>query len=383
MAITQYYVDPAIAANSGAGTIGDPYGDLQYALNSITRNSTDGDQINIKAGTAEVLAAALTLATYGTPTTAAPLILRGYTSAANDGGYGAINCNGATMWTVTTYDAIVLAELEIYNGGNNTLIALDDNCVLYRCKAHRGASTPSSKMLVSLDAYGIVVGCHIYNPGSVGIGVYVTGDGELIGWNYIDIGTDSDATGVVTANAEGTTIVSNIITGNHASMSGISIGGAGPQNVIGNICNNQAAGTNRGIWAGNSSGRYGGVVANNIVVGWSGTGGAGIESEDQIYVLGYNAFYNNTANYDLADQTFIDLTAGDVALGANPFTDAANGDFSLTDAAKTALRSLGWPAAYLGAHANTDPHITIGALQYGPAPTGSGGGPVFGGMVVR
>jgi len=27
----------------------------------------------------------------------------------------------------------------------------------------------------------------------------------------------------------------------------------------------------------------------------------------------------------------------------------------------------------LGAHANTDPHITIGALQYGPTPTGGGG----------
>ena len=42
--------------------------------------------------------------------------------------------------------------------------------------------------------------------------------------------------------------------------------------------------------------------------------------------------------------------------------------------AVTALRSAGWPASYLGAHANTDPHITIGALQYGPTPAASGGG---------
>ena len=50
-ALTQYYVDPAINANSGTGTIGDPYGDLQYALNTLTRDPTDGDQINVKATT--------------------------------------------------------------------------------------------------------------------------------------------------------------------------------------------------------------------------------------------------------------------------------------------------------------------------------------------
>ena len=94
MAITNYYVDPAINANSGTGTLGDPFGDLQYALNTITRNATDGDRINIKAGTAEVMAAAISLTTYGTPAQAAPLIFQGYTSAQGDGGIGEINNGG-------------------------------------------------------------------------------------------------------------------------------------------------------------------------------------------------------------------------------------------------------------------------------------------------
>jgi len=38
----------------------------------------------------------------------------------------------------------------------------------------------------------------------------------------------------------------------------------------------------------------------------------------------------------------------------------------LTDVAKAALRSAGWPTTYLGAAA-TDPHLTIGPVQYGPA----------------
>jgi hypothetical protein len=101
-------------------------------------------------------------------------------------------------------------------------------------------------------------------------------------------------------------------------------------------------------------------------------------------MLGYNAFYNNANNYKDADNIWYDLRANDVALIADPFTDAANGDFSLTDAAKAVLRSLGWPASYLGAHANTDPHITIGPMQYGPAvAAGGGGGPVIGSRLIR
>ena len=63
MAITNYYVDPSINANSGTGTIGDPFGDLQYALDTVTRDSTNGDQFNIKAGTAEVLTGTLDFST--------------------------------------------------------------------------------------------------------------------------------------------------------------------------------------------------------------------------------------------------------------------------------------------------------------------------------
>jgi hypothetical protein len=64
-------------------------------------------------------------------------------------------------------------------------------------------------------------------------------------------------------------------------------------------------------------------------------------------------------------------TATNVALAADPFTDAANGDFSLTAAAKTALAAKGFPLAYLGAHANTVPNLNIGPIQMA-ASTGGG-----------
>jgi len=94
MAITNYYVDPGGGDDAtGDGSIGTPWKTTQYALDHIVRNSTNGDQVNIKAGAADVLAASLSLATYGAPTYDAPLRFRGYTNIANDGGYGDIHGN--------------------------------------------------------------------------------------------------------------------------------------------------------------------------------------------------------------------------------------------------------------------------------------------------
>ncbi len=54
MALTEIYVDPAIAADSGAGTEGSPYGDLEYAIEQETFDLTNGTRVNIKAGTDEL-----------------------------------------------------------------------------------------------------------------------------------------------------------------------------------------------------------------------------------------------------------------------------------------------------------------------------------------
>ena len=85
--LTNYYVDPGSGSDvTGTGTVGSPWASVQHALDNITRDATNGDQINIKAGTADVLSSPLTLATYGTTSATAPLSFRGYTSAAEDGG---------------------------------------------------------------------------------------------------------------------------------------------------------------------------------------------------------------------------------------------------------------------------------------------------------
>lgn len=140
MAMTEYYVDPSIAANSGTGTIGDPYGDLQYALDNITRDTTDGDRINIKSGTAEVLSSAIDYSTYGTPTIAAPLLYRGYASTAGDGGIGEIDLGG----NAHSNTAVSWCDLKIHNFSSFAIVnAVADNCWL----------DPTTSGAVTVSAY--------------------------------------------------------------------------------------------------------------------------------------------------------------------------------------------------------------------------------------
>lgn len=369
-ALTQLYVDPSIAGDSGTGTIGDPYGDLEYCLAQATVDSTNGSQINIKAGTPEVLSAPLNLtAHFGAGAESVPIVLRGYTATANDGGMGEIDCGGYTMFAANSYSFLKLIELEIHTFGSNHGINLggaSQGMGLLYCNIHKGASSPSSKQLIRTGYSGAnrVIGCYIHDAGTGGMGLYVQGNGSFVAYNHIA----ACSTGI---NHPSIVLIGNIIRMTE-NGTGTTNGNDGA-NVCGNIVYSTVANTGVGINISNTTTGDRPAAFNNIVAGFSGAGGVGISASGDTEMIGHNAFYNNTANMALGD-VYVDRTANDVALAADPFTDAANGDFSLTAAAKAALRGVGWPAAYLGAHANTDGHITIGPIQYGEAEAGGGGG---------
>lgn len=347
--------DDAAKCTQHDGTTSLPYRSVQGALDLITRNATDGDQINIKAGTAEVLAAALTLATYGTPTGAARLVLRGYTSAANDGGRGAINLAGFTFIAPNTLDFISIIDLDFSGGGAIPQIYLDDWCTIVNCK-FTGTGMTASTTFFHVDANCRVQGCEFVLP--------PTGSTVRVGTASIIYGCYSRTN----INLVSALAIGNIVNLAQTGLNGITIGGQ-PGSIVGNTIYNSTAGTVSGIAMG---GQLGALAVNNIIVGFSGVGGIGISNSVPTDVVGYNAFYNCTTPKSFTGPVVVDL-GNDVTLAADPFTDAASGDFSLTTAAKAALRGVGWPAAYLGAHANTDGHITIGAIQYGEAEAGGGG----------
>lgn len=316
---TEIYVDPSIAANSGAGTIGDPYGDLQYALDSVTRDATNGDRFNIKAGTDEILSAALSLTTYGTPALGAPLIFQGYTSAAGDGGIGGISGNGSVGVISTNLNYINFRHLHLHNCGSADIVGggIDFGSVI-ECE------------LDTTDGNGInhgeamlVMRNHFHNIALYGVAFTSNSDGAGILWNYFKDETKKfeRAIGVWSNRV---TIIGNIISLN--STAGYGIVGSGQ--ISGNSVYNAAAGTNIGIWMLTAATRQSAVLANNLVEGWSGAGGRGLQVDagSDTGAYGFNALYNNaTASTISAD--FIDLGDNETP-GSSPFAKSGSDTFA-------------------------------------------------------
>jgi len=368
MAISHYYVDPLDGEDApGGGAIGNPWRTTQYALDNIARNAEEGDQVNIRSTAADVLAASLDLATYGTPSLAAPLIFRGYTAAADDGGMGIWDGNAGNfhVFANTNYQYLVLIDMEVLNFGTGYLyvgpynaflgcyihttsifgIRASNHCLTFRCCIEAPVPIHCNDG-ISLANYVRVIN----GPERRGITIN-NGTRSVIQGNIIDVVSSQSAWGIQEVIQHGATISNNIIVNRGAGLG-------------------EAIGTNPAYAQQNET------VINNIITGWSGAGAVGVNLARNAHKarIGHNAFYNNTTNYVLAGNLWIDERANDILLEADPFVNAADGDFALTDAAKALLRSAGWPDSYLGAA--TDPHITIGAVQYGEAEGTAAGGAV-------
>ena len=376
MAITHYYVDPGGGDDgTGDGSIGTPWKTAQHALDTAVEGS-DGTQINIKASTAQVLGAPLDLTAYiatnGALVDSQRLILRGYTALANDGGRAEINCAGTAQW-VSNYPYVQCVDLLVHTYGDNHGIYLGSGAAAIGCVVHKGASAPSGKSNIFLGAGGIIDSCYLYDDASGDASCARVSGGA---------GSVMNCYMIVTNGRNGIRLDSGGYVKGNIIKSAVNINSAifavnGQVTVESNIVYFTIASTGIGIYF--YDGRGPGVARNNIICGASGVGGEGIYSDNVgPVIVGYNAFWNNTSNNVLSHVT-VDETDHDVALAADPFTDAANGDFSLTEAAKTALAAAGWPASYLGAHANTVPNLNIGPIQMAAAAAAAARGRIIGG----
>jgi hypothetical protein len=159
------------------------------------------------------------------------------------------------------------------------------------------------------------------------------------------------------------TLVRCIIDSCHGDY-GVTVADAGAPAffIEGNVFYNNT-GTGLYLTDGNILGR-GGSVTNNI---FYGNGGYGISVGDGTTALNdrlmrlsplNNAFRNNTSgNYNA-------LTgSNDIALGADPFIDAANGNFGLNGVANggALLQGAGFPSVFPGI--STQAYFDIGAVQ--------------------
>lgn len=283
---TEVYVDPSIAANSGTGSIGDPYGDTQYALDTEGRDATNGNRFNIKAGTAEILAATLVLTTYGVPTNTAPLIIQGYTSVANDGGQGEIDGDGTYGCFSGSEDSITMKDMEVHNAGSAVVIDLDQYACVQNCEVH-----DSTGNLIVVRHNSIVEGCDVYDGSAFGI--LLTGGSSSATKNYVSNAAKNFTSAILISDT--VTVVRNIV-----SISGASTGINSSNKRNPYIRHNSilsSGGTGAGIRVFSTARQ--GSIANNIVEGFIGVGGDGIDytAHTANWLLNAgNAFYNNATN---------------------------------------------------------------------------------------
>lgn len=297
-AASQYYVDPSIDDDSGSGTPGSPYGDLQYALDSITRDSTNGDQINIKAGTAEVLTAALDLSTYGTPAAGAPLIFRGYTSTAGDGGIGEIDGDGSYSILGGNKTYVTFWDLKLGNCGSATVLDLGFPGTVRNCQVYGTSGN-------GLDFVGIAIGCYFNDIGGEGFD-----DGIALGCLFVNGTTNKFTTALQSSS--------------HALGNMFVLDGASDAiNLSGNAftCRGNSilssSGTGQGIIQANNT--YN-IIADNLIEGFSGTGGIGIDvngTRDELLVT-HNAVRDCATAYSLMHDNL--YGEDNETLSATPFT---------------------------------------------------------------
>jgi len=347
MAASQYYIDPSIDAASGAGTIGDPYGDLQHALDTVTRNTSNGDQMNIKAGTAEVLTAAISLATYGTPDGNHPLTFRGYTSALADGGIGEIS--GAATYSIfsSSTNGIRFVDMHFTNSGASTIVTTGSNCVFLNCEFD---NTSGGGLVGSYET--LVSNCYFHNIGAIGL-VLETG---LVIDCVFETGSGNDFTVAIETNQQ-QNVIDRCIFILAGSAIGIQLDAAACRVVNNTLYATTGTGTaiKSTVWFANVQ-----TIENNYIEGFSGVGGVGINTESDVfgdggYIVRNNKYYNNTTNESLSGLNVI--YENNAAVGSSALTNPGTGDFSVG----TDLKAAGFPTAFNGI--STNQFIDVGAAQ--------------------
>lgn len=359
-AVNNYFVRPV----NGNDSTGDglshstAWKTVQKALDDIVRDANDGDRINVNDEGDDVLSAALDIdgvGKYGNPITDAPLIIQGYTSTPEDGGIGGLSGGGSVAIVAdNVVDSVHFKDMHLHNCGNNTVIDLDNHCVFWGCEVNNANLNG-----IQADSYVLVANCHFHDLGGSGVEIL---SGHVLHNFFKNDGTRDFSVAVyISSGSASSGIHFNVLSLDGAS-DGIRLAdGCAIENN--SIYSN--GGTGQGLITFFSSSTPI-LVANNVVEGFSGTGGIGISlaASGKIYMYINNKYFNNATNENLLGD--VDLSAGNTVLGASPFVNPAGDDFRVD----TSVKAGAFPSSYKGA--STNQFLDVGAAQREEA--GAGGG---------
>ena len=353
VALTNYFVDPAggtddVAAGRGASA-GDPWASTQWALDHIT-SGAGGDQINVKAGTADVLTAALSKTTYGVPTAAKPLVFRGYTAAANDGGRGVITGVANSVATIDDSGWSYLSSYDMdWYAGNVGTYGWRAGVVSY-CENSTFTTTTAGHACANGSAYCSFYNCAFY--GGTLRALYLQSFGTWADNCYIE----NLGVGDYALLFGGRIRLTNSIVNVSGTTGGVWLNGDGM--AIQNCSIISASGSGKGINA-PTNGSH--AMINNLVEGFtSGTGIVGTKLKR----LSHNSVYNCGTAYTLTDNIVAEQNE---TLGESPY-------------AKTGANTWGNMRAYFEPKNVGDvwggsyqsPNRDRGSIQHAAAGGGSG-----------
>lgn len=294
--LTQYFVDP----NSGSDSTGDGLSDssawasLQHALDTITP-AARGDQINLKAGTANVLTGNLNFSTYN-PQIRRKLIVRGYTTSPNDGGIGTIDGNATHQIGVLNTSALIDLEIRNLTSAADGISMVANYSQLINCYIHT----------VNRDAIGIVQGrsqvidCRFENISRSACRAFA----GLARNCYFANGADYSFTNALNLAAQGHLL--NCFFVLSGSSNGVDCTNQGHATIN---CTFFGGGSSGSGYINESSDGRGSTFAENIVAGFSGTGGKGCNNlSDWGLMFRNNSFHDNETN-------IVDPSQGEEAYG--------------------------------------------------------------------
>lgn len=326
MATTHYYVDPNLGSDTGDGTKATPWGRasgsvVQYALDTITQG-TDGDQINVKDSGTDSLSSVLSLATYGTPSATQPLIFRGYTTDANDGGIGVIQgAGGASNEVLPNAGYSHYVDLEIDGNGTTSGTAFPadlsaGNQTIIGCKVHNAVGT-----LINLGPFSWAIRCEVTN--GTARGIQASGQGGVIQGNYIYNSGARTLDAAVLLNTISCFAIQNIISID-STTDGVRIGNDRCYVLKSSILS--ASGTGSGIQCSATRNRV--SIVDNLTEGFSGTGGIAFEDAgtSDLYMFANNSEYNNATGFEARHTSVID--EGNESLGSSPFAKSGSDTFA-------------------------------------------------------
>lgn len=313
MTVYEYNVDSG-DDSGGDGSPGNPYQTVQGALDDITRDATNGDNIIPQVSTDDVLSSPLDLTSYGTPTENAKLLIGDPAGLV----VGGISGGGSvSVFNNTSISHIWFVNMHMHNCGSAKVVSAKDYVALIGCEIDN-----TSGAGIDIDNWCYVSNCHVHNVG--GFGIY-TSTGCHVESCFVENSTN-DVSYAILLDSSGGLAENNIV-----SIDGSSIGiytNADRNTVRHNSVYNTGTGESIQVLAGSDF-----AIVHSNLIHITNASGTGIQlASGSKVIYGMNAVHASSGTaYDNSGDILVDHGNNETLI-TSPFVDASANDFTPIDA---------------------------------------------------